>query len=146
MTPAQRYRIRRNNPLPKTLSATKFTANNYFDDETKAILDFYFARSKYPLPDDCEKMMAKTGLKINQIKTYFKNKRSRTKAPETELNVTEEGGIDIVTGRDDSVVGQGDFGDMSFGAFDADSIDFGMDLSRITQMIKTEPTDEVPQG
>ncbi|KAL5270811.1 hypothetical protein ACHWQZ_G001471 [Mnemiopsis leidyi] len=140
MTPAQRYRIRRNNPLPKTLSATKFTANNYFDDDTKAILDFYFAKSKYPLPEDCETMMARTGLKMNQIKTYFKNKRSRTKAPETELNVTEEGGIDIVTG-DDSVMGQSELGEMSFGTFDADSIDFEMNLSRITQMIKSEPSE-----
>ena len=139
MTPAQRYRIRRNNPLPKTLSATKFTANNYFDDDTKAILDMFYAKSKYPLVDDCEVIMARTGLKMNQIKTYFKNKRSRSKATETDLNVSQEGEIDIITRGDGGTSNEMD--EMEFGPFDADNIDFEINLSQLSQTIKTEQID-----
>ena len=88
--------------------------------------------------------MAKTGLKLNQIKTYFKNKRSRTKVHEAGMNVTQEGEIDIMT-KGYGAEQDNEMGEMTFGAFDADNIDFEINLSQFSQMIKTEPTDEVHQ-
>ena len=80
LTPAQRYRIRRGNPLPASLASTKFSANKFFDDEKRAVMDKYFnEKSKYVLPGDGKDLVVNTGLRLQQIKNYFKNKRSRTK-------------------------------------------------------------------
>ena len=94
LTPAQRYRIRRSNPLPDSLSATKFCANKFFDDKTRSIMDHYFTKSKYVLPNDSKDLVTKTGLKLQQIKNYFKNKRSRTKNP-GECSVPEEINVEL---------------------------------------------------
>lgn len=110
LSPTQRYRIRRSHPLPQALSAAKFTANNNFDDRTRAIMDECYARSRYPLLGDVQYIMQMTGITSKQIKNYFKNKRSRSKRG---LMGAKE--IDIITADKDS-----DSGDTSYGPFDMD--------------------------
>lgn len=146
LTPPQRYRIRKSHPLPKSLSATKFAANNYFDEEIRGVLDGYFARSKYPISEDLVDMMAKTGLRANQIKNYFKNKRSRTKALDpnrlgtpgknkesVDSKVGEE--VDIMTNNDSL----NSVSDVLFSAFDLEqNLNFAIDLSQFTDVIKSE--------
>lgn len=79
LTPSHKYRVRRNHPLPATLSSVKFKTNNCFDKVVRARLDEVFGKTPYVKPSQMKELARETGLDKNQIKNYFKNKRSRTK-------------------------------------------------------------------
>ena len=77
LTPPQRYRLRKTNPLPSTICSTKFRSNNHLDDNARALLEAVFKRNRFPSPEVVENLVANTGLSAKQVKNYFKNNRSR---------------------------------------------------------------------
>lgn len=79
LSPHQKYRIRSRNPLPLSLSSIKFRSNNNFSSRVRALLNKYFQKSPYVSSSDLEVLCEKTELSSQQIKNYFKNKRTRTK-------------------------------------------------------------------
>ena len=79
LNPSQKYRIRFRNPLPQSLSSVKFKSNNNFSSRVKALLDKYFEISPYVSGSELDDLSEKTELSTQQIKNYFKNKRTRSK-------------------------------------------------------------------
>ena len=79
LTPAQRYRVRQGNPLPPSLSATMYSANNYTPKEAKEVMNNIYNMRKYPTVEDIQHIMEVTGLNLLKVKNYFKNKRSRSR-------------------------------------------------------------------
>ena len=77
LTPPQRYRLRKTNPLPSTICSTKFRSNNHLDDDARALLEAVFKRNRFPSPEVVENLVANTRLSAKQVKNYFKNNRSR---------------------------------------------------------------------
>ena len=77
LTPPQRYRLRKTNPLPSTICSTKFRSNNHLDDNARALLEAVFKRNIFPSREVVENLVANTGLSAKQVKNYFKNNRSR---------------------------------------------------------------------
>nr|ADO22647.1 SIX class homeobox transcription factor SIX59e [Mnemiopsis leidyi] len=77
LEPSHKYKLRRSNPLPSTISSVKFRTNNHFDDNVKSLLLAVFKRERTPSPDTIQTLSDKTGLTERQIRNFFKNKRSR---------------------------------------------------------------------
>ena len=77
LEPSQKYRLRKSNPLPSTISSVKFRSNNHFDDETRSLLMEVFRTNRTPSPETIQTLSEQTGLTERQIRNFFKNKRSR---------------------------------------------------------------------
>ena len=77
LEPSQKYRLRKSNPLPSTISSVKFKSNNHFDDETRSLLMEVFRTNRTPFPETIQTLSEHTGLTERQIRNFFKNKRSR---------------------------------------------------------------------
>ena len=77
LIPTTKYRLRKSNPLPSTISSVKFQSNNHFDDNVKSILLSVFKKEKTPSQDTIQMLSENTGLTERQIRNFFKNKRSR---------------------------------------------------------------------
>ena len=78
LTPAVKYRLRKQNPVPVSISSIVPCTNNYFSQEVKAALDDAFNYNNRPTPEMVKVLMERTGLTAKQIRNYFKNKRSRS--------------------------------------------------------------------
>ena len=79
LTPPQRYKMRKSNPLPPTISSVLFSANNHFDDKTKSILEAAFKKNRTPCPVTVAELSDDTGLSHKQIVNFFRLKRNRNK-------------------------------------------------------------------
>ncbi|XP_063689937.1 homeobox protein SIX5-like [Bolinopsis microptera] len=77
LIPSQKYRLRKTNPLPSSISAVKFKSNNQFDDKVKSLLLAVFKRERTPSQETIQMLTENTGLSEKQIRNFFKNKRSR---------------------------------------------------------------------
>ena len=77
LTPTQRYRLRKANPVPLTIAGVKFLAFNRFNDATKSLLEAVFRENRKPAPEIIEDLAEKTELTVKQVKNFFKNKRNR---------------------------------------------------------------------
>ena len=77
LIPTTKYRLRKSNPLPSTISSVKFQSNNHFDDNVKSILLSVFKKERTPSQDTIQMLSENTGLTERQIRNFFKNKRSR---------------------------------------------------------------------
>ena len=77
LTPPQRYRLRKTNPLPSTICSTKFKSNNHLDDNARSQLESVFKKYRFPTPEIVQNLVENTGLSAKQVKNYFKNNRSR---------------------------------------------------------------------
>ena len=77
LVPTQKYRLRKSNPLPSTISSVKFQSNNHFDDNAKSLLLAVFKRERTPSQETIHMLRENTGLTEKQIRNFFKNKRSR---------------------------------------------------------------------
>ena len=77
LIPSQKYRLRKTNPLPSSISAVKFKSNNQFDDNVKSLLLAVFKRERTPSQETIQMLNENTGLSEKQIRNFFKNKRSR---------------------------------------------------------------------
>ena len=78
LQPTQKYRLRKSNPLPSTISSVKFKSNNHFDDNVRSLLLAVFKKERTPSQETIEMLSEKTGLTERQIRNFFKNKRSRS--------------------------------------------------------------------
>ena len=78
LQPTQKYRLRKSNPLPSTISSVKFKSNNHFDDNVRSLLLAVFKKERSPSQDTIEMLSENTGLTERQIRNFFKNKRSRS--------------------------------------------------------------------
>ena len=77
LTPPQRYRLRKTNPLPSSICSTKFRSNNHLDDNARSLLESVFKKNRFPSPEMVQNLVENTGLSAKQVKNYFKNNRSR---------------------------------------------------------------------
>ncbi|XP_063689155.1 homeobox protein ceh-32-like [Bolinopsis microptera] len=77
LMPTQKYRLRKSNPLPSTISSVKFQSNNHFDDNARSLLLAVFKRERTPSQETISMLRENTGLTEKQIRNFFKNKRSR---------------------------------------------------------------------
>ncbi|KAL5265979.1 hypothetical protein ACHWQZ_G006574 [Mnemiopsis leidyi] len=78
LTPAVKYRLRKQNPVPVSISSTAPCTNNYFSQEVRSTLDAAFNLNNRPTPEMVKILREQTGLTAKQIRNYFKNKRSRS--------------------------------------------------------------------
>lgn len=77
LEPSVKYKLRKTNPLPASITSVKFRSNNHFDDRVRALLDAVFKKNRFPDTDIIDNLVENTGLERKQIRNYFKNKRSR---------------------------------------------------------------------
>ncbi|XP_063688393.1 homeobox protein SIX5-like [Bolinopsis microptera] len=77
LMPTTKYRLRKSNPLPSTISSVKFQSNNHFDDNARSLLLAVFKRERTPSQETISSLRENTGLTEKQIRNFFKNKRSR---------------------------------------------------------------------
>ena len=77
LTPHQRYRLRKANPTPASISSVRYKANNRHDEEQTRMLKESFKRNRYPSTEETKCIAEECGLDVAQVKTFFKNRRSR---------------------------------------------------------------------
>ncbi|XP_063688439.1 homeobox protein ceh-34-like [Bolinopsis microptera] len=77
LIPTTKYRLRKSNPLPSTISSVKFQSNNHFDDNVKSLLLSVFKKERTPSQETIQMLSENTGLTERQIRNFFKNKRCR---------------------------------------------------------------------
>ena len=78
LTPAVKYRLRKTNPIPASISSVQPSTNNYFTAEAKHLMETVFNVNKRPDPETVKMLSQQTGLTAKQIRNFFKNKRSRS--------------------------------------------------------------------
>lgn len=78
LSPAIKYRLRKQNPIPASISSVNPSTNNYFSKEVKSVLEGVFLVDKRPNPETVRVLCDRTGLTAKQIRNFFKNKRSRS--------------------------------------------------------------------
>ena len=67
LIPTTKYRLRKSNPLPSTISSVKFQSNNHFDDNTRSLLLGVFKRERTPSQETMHMLRENTGLTEKQI-------------------------------------------------------------------------------
>ena len=77
LEPSRKYKLRKSNPLPSSISSVKFRSNNHFDDEVKSLLMRVFRKERNPSSETIQMLVESTALSEKQIRNFFKNKRCR---------------------------------------------------------------------
>jgi hypothetical protein len=77
----------KNNTLPKN-PKTSATKKKQISNAAKSLLNNYFAKAFYPKDDQIEALVEQTDLTKKQVKTWFTNKRSRTKTEGKLVNIS----------------------------------------------------------
>ncbi|VDD74368.1 unnamed protein product [Mesocestoides corti] len=81
-----KYRVRRKFPLPRTIWDGEETSY-CFKEKSRAILrDWYTHRNAYPSPREKRELSELTGLTTTQVSNWFKNRRQRDRASETQTS------------------------------------------------------------
>ncbi|XP_034233663.1 homeobox protein SIX6-like isoform X2 [Thrips palmi] len=75
-----KYRLRKKYPLPKTIWDGEETVY-CFKERSRTILKNFYARNRYPTPDEKKNLAKKTGLSLTQVSNWFKNRRQRDRTP-----------------------------------------------------------------
>lgn len=75
-----KYRLRKKYPLPKTIWDGEETVY-CFKERSRTILKNFYARNRYPTPDEKKTLAKKTGLSLTQVSNWFKNRRQRDRTP-----------------------------------------------------------------
>ena len=78
LTPALRYRLRKQQPVPVNISSVIPATNNHFTDEVRSSMEQVFYVNSRPGPETVKMLVETTGLTAKQIRNFFKNKRQRS--------------------------------------------------------------------
>ena len=81
ITPVSRYRARKAHPFPPSIQLENEEPVSYgYKESTRALLSTYFAEvNQYPSQHEKLALVRQTDLSYDQINTFFKNNRMRTK-------------------------------------------------------------------
>eukprot|EP00116_Pleurobrachia_bachei_P010954 sb/3471216/ len=77
LTPAVRYRLRKQNPVPPSIASTTPVTNNFHSTDNRALMEEVWRVTRHPDQAILQTLSEQTGLSVRQVKTFFKNKRSR---------------------------------------------------------------------
>ncbi|KAK3908456.1 Homeobox protein SIX4 [Frankliniella fusca] len=76
-----KYRLRKKYPLPKTIWDGEETVY-CFKERSRTILKNFYAKNRYPTPDEKKTLAKKTSLTLTQVSNWFKNRRQRDRTPQ----------------------------------------------------------------
>ncbi|CAF0824630.1 unnamed protein product [Adineta ricciae] len=77
-----KYRVRRKFPLPRTIWDGEETSYCFKEKSRNALRDWYL-HNPYPSPREKRELAEGTGLTTTQVSNWFKNRRQRDRASET---------------------------------------------------------------
>ncbi|XP_048358041.1 homeobox protein six1a-like [Sphaerodactylus townsendi] len=86
-----KYRVRRKFPLPRTIWDGEETSY-CFKEKSRSVLREWYVHNPYPSPREKRELVEATGLTTTQVSNWFKNRRQRDRAAETNEKETGEGG------------------------------------------------------
>uniref|UniRef100_A0A914EC57 Homeobox domain-containing protein n=1 Tax=Acrobeloides nanus TaxID=290746 RepID=A0A914EC57_9BILA len=76
--PVDKYRLRKKHPPPRSIWDGQEVIYSFKENSRMTLRSFY-KRNKYPSPEEKREILRQTGLKIQQISNWFKNRRQRDK-------------------------------------------------------------------
>ncbi|XP_046891932.1 SIX homeobox 9 isoform X1 [Hypomesus transpacificus] len=80
-----KYRVRRKFPLPRTIWDGEETSY-CFKEKSRGILREWYYRKAYPSPREKRELAAATGLTATQVSNWFKNRRQRDRAAQSNTD------------------------------------------------------------